>query len=81
MESADLLSRLQSIENDSSSSKETTQKLIRTLEQRITSLQNELTTAQTALTECQQEFSSYKVGVASLWVQLLCHCRLEHRMF
>ena len=68
MESAGLLSRLQSIEQDSSSSKETTQKLVYTLEQKITSLQNELTTTQTALTECQQEFSSYKVGVAGLQV-------------
>ena len=72
MESADLLSRLQSIEQDNSFSKETSQKLTRTLEQKITSLQSELTSVQSELIDCQKEYNSYKVGVANvtLWVWL-----------
>lgn len=64
MESADLLSQLQSIEQDSSCSKETNQKLIRTLEQKVTSLESELNNTQSALDDCQKEYNSYKVGVA-----------------
>ena len=72
MESADLLSRLQSIEQDNSFSKETSQKLTRTLEQKIASLQSELTSVQSELIDCQKEYNSYKVGVANvaLWVGL-----------
>ena len=70
MESADLLSRLQIIEHDNSFSKETSQKLIRTLEQRVTSPQSELTSVQSELADCQKEYNHYKVGVAAgvLWV-------------
>jgi len=64
MESADLLSQLQSIEQDSSCSKETNQKLIRTLEHKVTSLQSELNSTQSALADCQKEYDSYKVDVA-----------------
>ena len=72
MESADLLSRLQSIEHDNSFSKETSQKLIRTLEQRVTSLQSELSSVQSELADCQKEYNNYKVGVAGdvLWAWL-----------
>ena len=72
MESADLLSRLQSIQQDNSFSKETNHKLIRTLEQKVTSLQSELTSVQSELTDCQKEYNSYKVGVTNivLWVGL-----------
>lgn len=74
MESADLLSQLQNIEQDNSFSKETSQKLIRTLEQKVTSLQSELISVQSELTDCQKEYNSYKVGVAGVlwvWLQLL----------
>ena len=66
------MSRLQSIEQDNSFSKETSQKLTRTLEQKIASLQSELTGVQSELTDCQKEYNSYKVGVANvaLWVWL-----------
>ena len=67
-----MLSRLQSTQQDNSFSKETSQKLIRTLEQKVTSLQSELTTVQSELTDCQKEYNSYKVGVADIvsWVWL-----------
>lgn len=67
MESADLLSRLQNIEQDNSFSRETNQKLIRTLEQKVASLQSELNITQSELTDCQKEYNSYKVGVMCCW--------------
>ena len=69
MESADLLSRLQSMEHDNSFSKETSQKLIRTLEQKVTLLQSELASVQSELADCQKDYNNYKVGMAasSLW--------------
>lgn len=81
MESADLLSQLQSIEQDNSFSKETSQKLIRTLEQKVTSLQSELSSVQFELTDCQKEYNSYKVGVADIvlwvWPNLLVQVRAQ----
>ena len=60
------MSRLQSTEHDNSFSKETSQKLIRTLEQKVTLLQSELSSVQSELADCQKEYNNYKVGVASV---------------
>ena len=79
MESADLLSRLQGIEHDNSFSKETSQKLIRTLEQRVTSLQSELSSVQSELAECQKEYNNYKVGVADVVLWAWLHQLLQVR--
>lgn len=42
------------------------QKTIRSLEHKLAAAQNELTSSQLALSQAQQEYNSYKVGMALL---------------